>query len=164
MDNLPEIPSRKPEQVVVGGPINGHPSEGAFVNQINPQRLVGTGAPPIPPATHYYTWYKIPGVEARYSNTFASVDVTFYPNKEWAQYELRNIPTTNSAILYPERNISVTKFGNQILMNASMRASNGLGELYFFWRSGERLVFVRFYREEDDEFLGEYLRLHPSSL
>jgi len=165
MQNLPNIPSFPKREIVIDKPIHGYANSRSFVSQSNPQFSLGGKYPPVPPAAHYTAGYEVQGERSPYgNNTFADVDVTIYPSAEWAHYEMRNRPTPNSAFLDADHNLSVSKFGNRIVMNTSMWHDKVGGDLYFFWPSGQKLVFLRFFRGEDDEFLKEYLALHPSSL
>jgi len=163
LENLPEIPAQKLEQLIVPQSIHGQEMEQSWANQTgfrNPHSST------TPPSVNYMTTYGTLDRDGKFRPghvPLVTVNVTVYPNAEWAQYKLRDIPTY-SMIMDPEHNLIVNKFGNRIYMYTGMRYPDGSGELSFYWPSGQRTILIRFARDEDGEFLREYLQLHPSSL
>jgi hypothetical protein len=162
-ENLPAIEPLPVEQVLVLNPIAGHP--GSLINQGTPgQSVTVDGAGSTVPSVFYSVIYKRSQWATSDEEPVASVAVTLFPNSDWARYETKQVPDWNLAATNPQDVTTVTKFENKILMNTIMRYPDGTGNLYFYWVSGNRFVLVRFFGPEDDEFLAEYLKLHPSTL
>lgn len=148
MEKLPKIEPLPTEQVLVLKPIAGHSWNRPYVQAAPAWTDLTRRLPPIPPRISYMVGYG--------AQPAAHIEVILYPNAEWAKYELRNISTPNAGILEAKHISTVTKFGNNILMRTE-------GQL-FYWPSGNKVVQIRFNGPEEDEFLEEYLKRHPSSL
>ena len=163
LENLPAIGTLPPEEVLVLKAINTHPC-GSLINRGTPTNgITVEGGGGVFPYVAYGVSYKRSEYAQDFERPFVSVSVMLYPNSDWARYEMKEIPTRNLAAMNPAIT-TVTKYGNKILMNTTVRGPDGIGDLYFSWVSGNRLVVVTFSDSEDDEFLKEYLHLNPSSL
>jgi len=121
-----------------------------------------------PPNVAYsigYTTMKDPPIQSL--QRIVAVTVTQLPNGEWARYRIKypEYPGTNPAINSPQSLTKVTKFGQAIVQDTSMRYPNGGGTLCFHWSSGNFAISVCYESPEiDEEFLREYLEKYPSSL
>jgi len=121
-----------------------------------------------PPSVAYsigYTTMKDPPIESL--QRIVAVTVTQLPSGEWARYRIKypEYPGANPAINSPQSLTNVTKFGQTIVQDASMRYPNGGGTLCFHWPSGNFAISVCYERPEiDEEFLRKYLEKYPSSL
>ncbi len=88
---------------------------------------------------------------------YIDVEITQYPNHDWARYELRNTPNANS--LYTDHDVirQVTKFGGTFYEDAP----------HFYWSSGDKLIHLNcegILPGEIDRFLKAYLQKYPSSV
>lgn len=164
LENLPAIETLPAEEVLVLKAIGAHPCGGVINRGTTMKGVMVEGGGGIYPYIFYSVSYKRSEYAQDFEAPFASVSVTLYPNSDWAQYEMKQIPTRNLTAMSSQAITTVTKYGNKILINTSMRDPDGGGNLYFSWASGNRLVLVTFSDSEDDEFLKEYLHLNPSSL
>ena len=160
-ENLPPIEPLPVDQVLVLRPIAGHPA-GNGVDR-GTRRVPFASLPAVPQIT-YWVAYKRSESASEIESSFADVSVTICPNRDWAIYATKGIPQWTIAAQNPQDIVTVTKFGNKVIMNTTMRYPTGGGDLYFYWVSGNRFVMVRFSDSEEDEFLKEYLELHPSTL
>jgi hypothetical protein len=150
LENLPAIETLPPEEVLVLKAINAHPC-GSVVNRGTPTNgITVEGGGGVFPYVAYGVSYKRSEYAQDFEAPFVSVSVMLYPNSDWARYEMKEIPTRNLAAMNPAIT-TVTKYGNKILMNTTMRNPDGVGDLYFSWVSGNRLVVVTFSDTEDDE-------------
>jgi hypothetical protein len=152
--NLPPIVELPVDQVLLVKPIAGHPCGRNYKWQIP-----GNSA-----FVPYSASYKRSETSADYEVSFADVNVRLYPNSDWAVFATKEGINGSSETEDPASVTSVTKFGNKVVMNTSMRYPNGGGDLYFYWASHNRFVQVTFHDAEEDEFLEEYLALYPSTL
>lgn len=159
-ENLPNIEPLPVEQMLVLRPISGHPV-GNVVDR-GTRRLPIATVGDVPKVT-YWTNYKRSESASEGEAPFADVSVNLYPNSDWAVYATKGIPLWDLAALYPDDITTVTKFGNKVIKNTVMRRPTG-GDLYFYWVSGNQFIRIRFFDQEEDEFLREYLELHPSTL
>ncbi|MFZ0579862.1 MAG: hypothetical protein WBY69_23730 [Candidatus Acidiferrales bacterium] len=150
--NLPAIAKLPVEQVLLLKPILGHPCGHIF------------GAGDDTPSLHFVS-YGIFYTRSEYASDveapFAAVTVRLYPNSDRAVYATKE---GVEGLPSPQTVTTVTRFGNKVIMNTTMRYPNGLGDLYFYWASGSRFVQVKFHADEEDAFFKEYLALYPSTL
>ena len=164
LKNLPAIETLPVEEVLVLKAIGAHPC-GGVINRGTPMNgVMVEGGGGIYPYIFYSVNYKRSEYAQDFEAPFASVTVTLYPNSDWARYDMKQMRTRNFRASNSQASTTVTKYGDKILMNTSMRNPDGGGDLYFSWVSGNRLVVVTFSDSEDDEFLKEYLHINPSSL
>ena len=88
-----------------------------------------------------------------------AVTITQYPNAQWVNYRLKDVPVPNASVMYAKYIQRVTKFENAILEDTGWRYPDGHGDLYFYWPSQNDLVVVVFgTRQVDEEFLRVYLK------
>jgi hypothetical protein len=90
----------------------------------------------------------------------ASITVVSYPNSDWAEYELRNIPQQNEAVLNPEKVKRVTESGNVIVVVTEAMP------FHSYWVSGTSVIWLQCHcgPAARTMFLKEYLSRYPSSL
>lgn len=120
-------------------------------------RAVG---PSIPPSVSYFvTYYKPANNTPTGAMLIAAVQVTDYPNPDWARYELRHVPVPNAAFFDAASITAETRLGNKIMQDSSVPEG-----LHVYWCSGSKIVWIHFYASEDDAFVKEYLAFYPSSL
>jgi hypothetical protein len=150
---LPPIEDLAAERVLVLKPIAGHPCGRNYKSQVPSFNFIG-----------YTAQYKRSETAGDGETTFADVDVRLYPNSDWAVYATKQGYNPSAEAYDPNTVKTVTKFGNKVIMNTVMRYPNGGGDLFFYWASGNRFVWVTFHFLEQDEFLEDYLALYPSSL
>lgn len=151
-ENLPTVVELPVEQVLVAKPIAGYPCGPHF-------KWKGSGN-----SVGYTAEYKRPEAISDGDISFADVNVTLYPNSDWAVYTTKVGFGAYFQAENPQAVSTLTKFGNKVIMNTMMRYPDGHGDLYFSWASGSKLVQVTFRGPEEDEFLKEYLALYPSDL
>jgi hypothetical protein len=150
-ENLPSIVPLPVERVLLLAPIDGHPCIRCFEAF---------------PRSHYLAYlagYAQSATSPEGAPTFVGVEVRLYPNSAWAVYATKEF-MWDWVARNPKAVTTVVKFGYKVVMNALMRDPNGRGQLYFYWVSGSRFVWVTFQGSEDDEFLKEYLTGYPSTL
>jgi hypothetical protein len=152
-ENLPPIAELPVEQVMIQKPIAQHPCSHSFEYKVPGVNFLA-----------YTAQYKASETSSDTQILFADVNVRLYANSAWAVYATNQGIDANLRAMNPESVSTVTKFGNRVIMDTSMRYPNGGGDLYFYWASGTRFVQVRFFGPEDDEFLREYLARYPSDL
>ncbi len=153
MKNLPAITELPAEQILVLRTIAGHPYR-LIDNRGTPGNALGV------PTVGYWVNYEISNAPDGDSE-FADVSVTLYPNTDWASYWLKGLNGELVEGASPPNVETVTKFGNKVVLRSG---TFGEANWYVTWVSGNRLVQVRFFGSEEDEFLREYLELNPSSL
>lgn len=103
---------------------------------------------PIPANRTYYAGYSMQGAEYA-----VRVNVTEYPNAEWAKYEARITSMTPN----PEFVKKVSRYGNALFQDSP----------YFYWPSGDRVIRIDcsgVVPAEIDKFLKVYLEKYPSSI
>jgi hypothetical protein len=132
--NLPPIIELPVNQVLVVKPIAGHPSGRNYKWQIP-----GNSAfVPISAS------YKRSETSADYEVSFADVNVRLYPNSDWAVFATKEGINWSSETEDPGAVTSITKFGNKVVTNTSMRYPNGGADSYFYRASHNRFVQVTF--------------------
>lgn len=148
---LPEIVELPIEQVLFLKPIAGHPcGHSGKRRELN---FIG-----------YTAGYKRSETASDDEVPLVDVNVRLYPNSDWAVYATKQGFDPSLEADNPSAVTTVTKFGNKVIMNTVMRDPKGGGDLFFYWASRNRFVFVRFADIEQDEFLRQYLLLYPSDL
>jgi hypothetical protein len=91
LENLPEIPAQNVERLIVLHSIHDQEIDGMSANQRGARNARADGRPP---SVAYYASYG--SMDGRFHPGYVPLVraiVTVYPSAEWAQYELRNIPT-----------------------------------------------------------------------
>jgi hypothetical protein len=148
---------------------------GAYVfREVNTKRSSGLQFPEeglthrIPPTVNYFVVYERKDV-TRYDTGAAAawIQITEYPNSDWARYELEtNKPEFCAAGLYSYmlKDVKkVTRFGQTVL-----RFSRGRARQWdFYWTDENRLIELRYNfsgADKGDELLEAYLKKYPSSL
>jgi hypothetical protein len=117
---------------------------------------------PVPPSIEYYVSY-VPRKDAPLGSYQPRVtaEVSQFSNADWARYKVKY----PSGLTDLRSLLTITKFGNKIVMNTMMRYPNGDGELDFLWPCGDVVVTLRYQiRDVNEEFLKRYLDRYPSSL
>ena len=115
-------------------------------------------------------WSTLAGVAAApshilYSATYAQpngdshvdVEISQYPNSDWARYELRNTPTPNELFKQSKQIQLVNEFGSKVYKEA----------MYRYWSSGDKLVFLDcagILPADIEKILKAYLSKYPSSI
>jgi len=160
-ENLPTVQPRPPEQMLVLKPIAGASPNQARITTTAAQIVPRNVGPSIPPSVFYsVNYYKPANNIPTGAPLIAAVQVTDYPNFDWARYELRHVPRPNAAFFDAVGITVETRLGNKLMKDSSVPS---LG-LDIYWCSGRKIVWIHFYASEDDAFVKEYLALHPSSL
>lgn len=106
---------------------------------------VSYAAPPAPPSGGYHADH-------------FEVEISQYPNADWARYELRNRPMPNELLKHPERVQLVSEFGGKFYVDEWM---------YRYWSSGDKLIFLDcegIPPQDIEIFLKAYLSKYPSSI
>jgi len=157
--DLPRTEPLTPEQTLIVGEIAGLYPWAPMANSS------GQLSPVSPPAVNYLVDYTATKDPAPLSvRRIVAVGVTQLPNAEWARYRVK-YPLPNVAIDSPQSLTNVSKFGQTIVQNTSMRYPNGDGTLCFLWPSRNFVVSVCYEtRQVKEEFLKQYLEKYPSSL
>ena len=95
-----------------------------------PERKVGwstpTGVAAAPSHILYSATYAQPN-----GDSHVDVEISQYPNSDWARYELRNTPTPNELFRQSKQIHLVNEFGSKVYEEA----------MYRYWSSGDKLVF-----------------------
>lgn len=149
--NVSAIAPLPVERVLLLAPIDGHPCIRCFEAFPRPYYLA------------YQAGYAQSATSPEGAPTFVGVEVRLYPNSAWAVYATKEF-MWDWVARNPKGVTTVVKFGYKVIMNTLVRGPNGDGQLYFYWASGSRFVWVTFQGSEDDEFLKEYLAGYPSTL
>ena len=151
-ENL-SAPVPKPlDKVLLLQEINGWKPYLSGSQDYGAQRNGGDMLAPFPARRTYYARYATPG-----DNMAVVANVTEYPNAEWAKYAVRNTPMPHEFINHPESVKHLVRLGNNLYQDAA----------YFFWPSGEELIFLEcsgVLPDVIDGFLKAYLVKYPSSL
>ena len=153
-ENLPAFTPKPLDQVLLLKEINGW--EPAFSNSHDypAQNNHGEMYAPFPQRRTYSVTYGTASNELGR----VTVNVTEYPNGEWAKYEVRNTPMAHEFIDHEDSITRLTRFGNNLFQD---------GPMYFIWASDEKLIFLEcqgVMPDVIDEFLKAYLMKYPSSL
>lgn len=160
-ENLPVVQQKPPEQMLVLRAIADASPNQARITTTAAHIVPRHVGPSIPPSVFYSVNYYKPGNNMPTGALLmAAVQVTDYPNSDWARYELRNVPRPNAAFFDAASIAAETRQGNKIMKDSSVPS---LG-LDIYWCSGSKIVWIHFYAPEDGTFVKEYLALHPSSL
>ena len=164
IENLPSVRTRTADQALVlediaglsvGQPsvqaIRAKPSFGLFPS--NPQTII------------YSVQYRPKDTPHSWYHPIVTADVTQFPNSEWARYKTKYPSSFNPALDDPKSLLTVTKFGNQVIMDGRTQYPEGTGELDFLWPSEDFVINLRYQtREVNEDFLKRYLDTYPSSL
>ena len=108
----------------------------------------------------YRIQYKRPRASAPSPQPWVMATIWEFPNAEWANYELKDVPVTDAKTLSPSSLRSTTKFANPVFTYTL----KGVAGLYVFWTSTNKVVILHFPAGEEDEFVRQYLARYPSSL
>jgi hypothetical protein len=115
-------------------------------------RLPSTGAAASPRHIVYSASYAQPN-----DDHSLDVQVTQYPNSDWARYELRNTPMPNERFNQSKQIQLINESGNKFYAE----------EMYRYWSSGDRLIFLRcdgVLPADIEKFVKAYLSRYPSSI
>jgi hypothetical protein len=157
--NLPRVMRLPVDQVLLLTSIAGHSCEPDAGSNWS-ARPAGAWGP-----RSFIYWASYGTSESSADYLFAKVTVMQFPDAAWAKYAAKSIPVMDKITRDVPYVSTITEFGNQIQMNKSAREPGGGGVLAYYWTSGNLFVEVVFEKPEiDEEFLKDYLRLHPSSL
>ncbi|MGH9516067.1 MAG: hypothetical protein ACRD3P_10370 [Terriglobales bacterium] len=151
-ENLPPTPPKPLDQVLLLQDINGWRTYYPSFRDYPARTIVGKTSAPFPERRTYTVSYGMAG-----NNSNVRVDVTEYPNAEWATYEVRNTPMDHEFIEHANVIRHLVRFGNHLIQDGS----------YFFWPSDGKLIFFdcqRVMPDVIDQFLKAYLEKYPSSL
>jgi hypothetical protein len=150
--NLPEIKLMPIDDVLLMRGVAGWlPYQSGLYPQTT-TALNGQTSAQSPNRLTYYARYATQGTPYA-----VQVNVTQYPNSDWARYELRNTPTLNYQFEHSDWLKTLSKFGNNLYQAGP----------YFYWSSSDKLVFVScegISPNVIEEFLNAYLGKYPSSI
>ena len=111
-----------------------------------------TGVAAAPSHILYSARYALPNGESH-----VDVEISQYPNSNWARYELRNTPMPNELFKQSKQIQLVNEFGSKVYEEA----------MYRYWSSGDKLVFLdcsRILPADIKKILKAYLSKYPSSI
>jgi hypothetical protein len=157
--NLPDIPEREPDDVVIveniGGLFPSNPRRGPGYISLYP----GDNLVRLPRIVTYSVAYTATEGATLVSDNFgAAAQIENYPTQEWAKYR------TNLVAAYWVGGASssvarVTRADHFVFLRP-----DGPGTI-FFWPSGNFIAMVRYpARQSNQELLKKYLEKYPSSL
>jgi len=155
-EDLPASTAKPLDQILLLKEINGW--QPAFFNSHDDpaQKDRGEMYAPLPRRRTYSVTYG--SAAAAHAPSGVTVNVTVYPNAQWAKYEVRNTPVADEFIDHEDSIKLLTRFGNNIFQD---------GPMYFVWNSDENVVYLYcegVMPDVIDEFLKAYLMKYPSSL
>lgn len=157
--DLPELVPVPLEQALVLQEIVGN---GPVLPFSRPMAPVSSNEPPT--FNYSVSYQKTPMATQLDFHPVVSVFVTQYPNAEWANYHLNDVPVPNAAFFNEKYIHKVKTFGKVIYEDSGWRSPGGQGDLYYYWASGQYLITVIFRGPEvDDQFLQVYLEKYPNS-
>lgn len=166
VENLPPIQPMTVGQALVLEDLGGFFAEEPRLSTSRGELKTFGDFAPIPPLIEYSVDY-VPQKDAPIGSHQPRVtaQVSQFPNAAWARYNAKYPSGFNVALNELKDLVIVTKFGNRIVMNATMRYSDGGGRLEFLWPCGDVVVTLRYEtREVNEEFLKRYLDKYPSAL
>ena len=165
LDNLPAIEPLPPDKVLILHDIHGYVPGPASVQNYSP----ADPRPPLPskavPARSYIVVYEVVNSGQRFHPLEAAASITQSPNAEWTNYRMDHPIYGGPSTLGPPSVRKVSKYGNTIYANTlSFESATGRGSFCYAWPSANFRVDLCLAEPVDEEFLRQYLILHPSSL
>lgn len=159
MENLPEVQSVAPEQVLILNQFGEYVPGRSYSGKTHPPMDVKTFIPKAPAAQSYSVRYGLPGAPASGVNIGPHVDVQVqeYPNAAWAEYEIVE-QGFGIDLANPARPV---KFGSRLYGQAKAGDTGQNG--FYIWTSENRLIILQFFSAEPDELLKAYLDKFPNS-
>lgn len=159
LDNLAEVQTRSPDQVLILNRFGDYVPGRAYTGTTHPPLDTKTLTPRFPVAQAYFVRYALPGAPDGGPNIGPRVDVQVqqYPSAPWAKWAIPE-QGFNVVLANPARPV---KFGNRLFGQAK-QALNGQDGFYI-WQSEDWLIIVRFFSAEPDEILKAYLEKYPTS-
>lgn len=163
LDNLPAIDPLPPEQALILHSIHGCIPGPPLVQNRSP----ADPRPPLPAGAvssrSYLVVYEIPNSGRIQNIVAATASVTLFPNAEWANYEMTDHPIPGHSRTNLVSTRKVSKYGNTIYLNTTSFGVP-MSRFCYAWPSDNFKVSLCLADPADEEFLREYLILHPSSL
>lgn len=130
-EDLPTSTAKPLDEVLLLKEVNGWQPAFSNFRDYPAQKDLGEMNAPFPHRRTYSVTYG--SAAAAQAPSGVTVNVTVYPNAQWAKYEVRNTPAAYEFIDHEDSIRLLKRFGNKVFQD---------GPMYFVWNSDENVIYL----------------------